>query len=114
MWIFHPVNILAVSRNVLLILLSKICLFFKFSQTCILKNVLKSKDSKSVLIFSLALLVVELLAELFLLNKSCKTYLGPKLPPGGRNWQLLCPNCILHFLLFNITKTTDIIQKIEY
>jgi hypothetical protein len=27
-----------------------------------------------------------------LLNKSCKTYLGTMLPPGGINWQLISPH----------------------
>jgi hypothetical protein len=38
-----------------------------------------------VVIFSLALVVVEFLAILQIsLNKSCKTYLGTILPPGGK------------------------------
>jgi hypothetical protein len=42
---------------------------------------------------SLALVVVELLAILsYSRNKSFKTYLRPMLPPGGRNWQMICPN----------------------
>jgi hypothetical protein len=41
-----------------------------------------------VLIFSLASVVAELLAICdFSQNKSCKTYLGPMLPPGSRNWR---------------------------
>ncbi len=31
----------------------------------------------------------------FSLNKSCKAYLESKLPPGGRNWQLISPHCIV-------------------
>ncbi len=27
----------------------------------------------------------------FSLNKSCQSYLGPMLPPGGRYWQLISP-----------------------
>jgi hypothetical protein len=51
--LFHSVITLIVSNNLCFIV-------FKFSQTY-LKN---SKDSKSVLIFSLALVVVEFLANL--------------------------------------------------
>jgi hypothetical protein len=52
---------------------------FKFSQTCI-KN-----DSKYVLIiyffcFSGCRVVSNFVTSL---NESCKTYLGPKLPPGA-------------------------------
>jgi hypothetical protein len=28
----------------------------------------------------------------FSVYKSCKTYLGTMLPPGGRNWQLIFPH----------------------
>ncbi len=28
----------------------------------------------------------------FSLNRSCKTYRGPMLPPYGRNWQLISPH----------------------
>ncbi len=31
----------------------------------------------------------------FSLNESCKTYLGPMLPPGSRNWQLISSNSLL-------------------
>jgi hypothetical protein len=49
-----------------------------------------------VLIFSLASVVVKFFKQYrdFSLNKSCKTYLGPTLPPGGRNWQLISPHYI--------------------
>ncbi len=51
------------------------------------------KDSAPALIFSLASVVDEFLAILqFLLNKSCKTYLGTMSSPSGRNWQLIHPN----------------------
>jgi hypothetical protein len=50
----NPIYSLVVSRNLSLILLSKNFIVSKFSQTS--KN---SKDSKSVLIFSLALVLVE-------------------------------------------------------
>ncbi len=33
-------------------------------------------------------------------NKSCKTQLGPMLPPGSRNWQLISPHCTLPCKLF--------------
>ncbi len=43
-----------------------------------------------MLLFSLALVFIELLAICdFLLNKSRKIYLRPMLPPCGRNWQLI-------------------------
>jgi hypothetical protein len=29
---------------------------------------------------------------IFLVNKNCKTYLGPLLPPVDRNWQLISPS----------------------
>ncbi len=64
---------------------------FKFSQTYT-KKFLNSEDSKTLLIFSLAPVVAELLAICdFSLNKSCKTYLGPVLPPGNKIWQLIYP-----------------------
>jgi hypothetical protein len=37
----------------------------------------------------------------FLINKSCKTYPGPNMPPSSRNWQLINPNSI--FLSKNIS-----------
>ncbi len=47
-----------------------------------------------MLIFSLVLVLVELLTIMgFFTIKSQKTYLGPMLPPGDKNWQLLYPNC---------------------
>jgi hypothetical protein len=53
------------------------------------------KDFNSALIFSIASAVVELLAILlFFTYKSCETYPGPMLPPGGRKWQLIFPNNI--------------------
>jgi hypothetical protein len=62
-WYFHPVNSLVVSRNLWLILLNKIGLFLNLlKHTSIFKY--NSKDSKSVLIFPPALVVVELLAVL--------------------------------------------------
>ncbi len=92
MRLFHPVNSLSVSRNLWLILVSKIWLFLY-----LVKNTSKKfqnyKDSISVL-YSLALAIVELLAILwFFQNKSCKTYLELMLPPGDRNWQLIYPDC---------------------
>ena len=51
-----------------------------------------------MLIFSLTLVVVELLAVgNFKLNKSRKTYLRPMLPPGDWNWQLIDPIGTIHF-----------------
>jgi len=47
---FHPVNALAVTKNLLLILLDKNLMVFKLRQTNITK-IKNSKDSKSVLIF---------------------------------------------------------------
>ncbi len=50
-------------------------------------------DVNYALIFSLASVVAELLAILWCFTKkSCKTYLGPMLPPGGRNRQLISPH----------------------
>jgi hypothetical protein len=37
--------------------------------------------------FSVSLALVEF--GDFSLSKSCKTYPGPMLPPGGRKWQLI-------------------------
>jgi len=66
MRLFRTLNSLVVSRNLWLILLSKIWLFFKFSQTHIKKN---SRDSKSAHIFPLALVVGEFLAALWFFTK---------------------------------------------
>ncbi len=60
--LFHPENCLVVSRNMWLILFSKIGWFLYLAiQT---KKFCNSNDSKSVLIFSLALVVVNILAIL--------------------------------------------------
>jgi hypothetical protein len=60
MRLFHQVNSLVFTRNLWQILLSKILLFLN-----LVKHASKnSKDSKSVLSFSLALVVVEFLAIL--------------------------------------------------
>ncbi len=92
MGIFHQVNSLVVIRNLWLISLSKIGLFLILSKHTS-KTVLNSHDSKSVLIFSLASVVAELLAIIvFLLYKNYITYLGPKLLPRGKNLQLIYPN----------------------
>ncbi len=66
----------------------------KFSQAYV-KLFLNSYDSKSLLIFSLALVVVDFLKQFceISLNKSCKAYLGTMPPPGGRNWQVISPHC---------------------
>jgi hypothetical protein len=65
MRLFHPVQSLVVSRNLWLILLSKIGLFLN-----LVKRTSKNdKDSKSVLIFSLALVVVESLVILSFFTK---------------------------------------------
>jgi hypothetical protein len=67
---------------------------FKFSQT-------HQKNSKilripNLRIFFLALVVVEFLGNfvIFSLYKSYKTYLETMQLPGGRNWQLISPQCI--------------------
>jgi hypothetical protein len=57
---FHPVNRLVVERNLWLILLTKILLY----PNLVKHSSKNSKDSKSVLIFYLPLVVVELLAIL--------------------------------------------------
>ncbi len=79
MRLLHPINSVVVSRNLWLILKSKIWLILN-----LVKHTWKNfYNSKSVLIFSLALLV-EFLAILwfFLLYKSIKTCLGTMMPPG--------------------------------
>jgi hypothetical protein len=63
MRLFHPVNSLVVSRNLWLILLGKIWLFLNLVKYTT-KNYLNLKDSKSVLIFYVALVVVEFSAIL--------------------------------------------------
>ncbi len=83
--LFHPLNSLVFTRNLWLILLSKI------------QSNIHQKNSRFliwyVLIFSLASVVAELLASLqFFTNKNYITYLGPMLPPGSRNWQLIPPH----------------------
>jgi hypothetical protein len=61
-------------------------IILKFSQVHI-KKLIKYKDSKFVLIFTLASVVVDLLSILWLFRKltSYKTYLGPILPSADRN-----------------------------
>ncbi len=75
-----------------------------------------SKDSKSVLCF------LELQRFLsysqfcdFLLNKSCETYLGPVLAPGGRYRQLINPNFlfILDFFHWSEKHLTYLSDKLE-
>ncbi len=61
MRIFHQVNSLIVRRNLWLIFLNKIWLF-SYLVKLTSNNFKNSQDSKSALIFSLALLVVEFLA----------------------------------------------------
>ncbi len=56
---FHPVSSMVFTRNRWLLLLSKIELSFKLSPKY-KNNLQNSKDSKSVLIFSLAVVVVEI------------------------------------------------------
>ncbi len=92
--IFHPVNSLVVNRNLWLILLSNIGQFLIQSNT-------QQKFSKILRITNLWLFFLQLQWLLsyqlfcdFSLNKSCKTYLGPMLPPGGRKWKLINPHWI--------------------
>jgi hypothetical protein len=61
MMLFRPVNSLVVSGNIQQILLGKIWLFLNLVKFTSNFFILNSKDSKSVLIFSLALVVVEFL-----------------------------------------------------
>jgi hypothetical protein len=63
MRIFRTLNRLVVTRNLWLIILCKILLFFTFDKHT-LKFFKYSKDSKYVLIFCLAHAVIELLAIL--------------------------------------------------
>ncbi len=57
-----------------------------------------------MLIFYLASMVAELLAILWFFAKY-KTYLGPMLPPGSRNWQLISPHKkVLHQQVFEQRK----------
>jgi len=87
--LFHLLNSLVVSRNLCLILLNKIHYFSNIHQ----------KISKFLMILNLCLFVLKLLWLFssylqfcdFPLNKSCKTYLGPMLPPGNRIRQLIYP-----------------------
>ncbi len=80
MKIFRPVNSLVVSKNLIV---------FKYSQT-----------SKKKFRFPNLCLLFYLFQWLqsfwqicdFSQNKSCETYLGPMLQPGGRNWQLIYSN----------------------
>jgi hypothetical protein len=89
--LFHLVNSLVVCTNLWLILLSNIGKFFRFSQMQI-KKFLKFSGFKMCIIFLLLcwMLSYEQFCD-FSLIKSCKTYLGPMLPPGGRNLQLIYP-----------------------
>jgi hypothetical protein len=89
MRLFHPVNSLILRRN--------LCLFFKenltvskLSQTCI-RNVQKFLGFQSCAYFSLALVVVEFLANIIIFHyiKVAKHIWEVMLPPGGRNWQLI-------------------------
>ncbi len=54
---------------------------------------INSEDSKSVLIFSVASVFVELFAFCdFSQPESWEIYPGLMVPTGGRNWQLIYPN----------------------
>ncbi len=78
--LFHPVNSLVVSRNLWLILFSKILLFFNlFKHTS--KN---SKDSKSVLIFFSCFSSCWVFSNLVIFHKIkvAKHIWGTMLPPG--------------------------------
>ncbi len=92
MRLFYPVNSLVVSRNLWPILLSKIWLFFKFSQTYI-KKFLKLREFQICIYFFSSLSGCWVISNfvIFSLNKSCETHLETLLPPGGRNWQLITP-----------------------
>jgi hypothetical protein len=57
-----------------------------------IKKFLKFKGFQLSAYFSLPSVVANILAFLFYLNKSFKTYSGTMLPPVGRNWQLIYPN----------------------
>ncbi len=68
MGMFHPIKSLVVSRNLWLILLSKICSVLNLVKPAT-KNLWNSEDCKSIFIFSLASVFVEFLAILWFFNE---------------------------------------------
>jgi hypothetical protein len=64
------------------------------------------------LFFYLALVVVEFLAIYdFAPNKSCKTYLGPMLPPGDIKWQLISPHYTDHIDKITIKGQHSVLRR---
>ncbi len=91
MRIFRPVNILIVSRNLWLILLSKICLFLDLGKH---RFYFIYSSSKSVLICLQLRQFLSYQQFCYLSqNKCCENIARTLLPPFGRNWQLIYPNC---------------------
>jgi len=94
MRICHPKNSLVVSRNLWLILLSKIWLILNLVKK-IHQKFLKFQGSQICAYFFSSYRdcwVFNHFVREFSLNKSCKTYLDPMLPPGARNWQPISPH----------------------
>ncbi len=88
MRIFHLVNSFIVSRNLWPTSLSKILLFLNLVKK--LKNP-RIQNMCSVFLWLQWLLSYQQFCD-FLLNKRCKIYMRPMLPPGSRNWQLIYPH----------------------
>ncbi len=64
-----------------------------------------------MLIFPLASVAVEFKQFCdFSLNKSCKTYLGTMLPPGGRNWKLISLTVAQNRKNFHIKLSMQVVQ----
>ncbi len=93
MEMFHPVHSLDATSNCLLILLSKIWLVLSYD-----KHTRKKFQGFQNCAFFSSFSGCYVIGNFvfFSLNKSYKTYLEPKLPPGGRNWQLIHPNWPKH------------------
>ncbi len=84
-WVFHTINCLEVTRNSWLVLLCKIWM---------LLNLVKIHQ-EILVILNLWLFLYSfsgywVIGNLFVwLNQSCKSYMGPMLPPGSRNQLLI-------------------------
>ncbi len=90
MGIFYPLDGLVVIRNRWLILLIKIWVFFLFKNNFFF---LKLQGIKICGFHPVSVLVELIVIFYFLPNESCRTYLWLVVPSGGRNWQLIDPNC---------------------
>jgi len=93
MRIFHPIKSLVVGRNMWLLLFINIWLFLNKSNVHL----------KSLKFWGCQICVFILFSCFsgcwvflqfcdFSLYKSCKTYQGPVLPPGSRNWRQIYPH----------------------